>query len=275
MNNDIKLSIIIASWNTLEQTEECINSIIDLPEYSNSTEIIIIDNASADGTSEIIRSKYPQIKLICNNTNAGYAPACNQGLCESKGKYILLLGSDTVLLPGSLSKPLKYLEANPDVTGLGIKLKYPNGDLQSSCKKFPTLLNAFLIYSSLNKFNHKYDMRDFDYEKTIQIDQAATTYFMVRGDIMRKVGGFDEEYRILYNDVDLCQRIYKEGGKIYFYHEAEIYHHGSLSTSKADYRIRKIMYEDIYRYYIRNFGTRAIFLAYLLKLRLLMTRILK
>lgn len=267
MNNEKILSIIIATWNTRKQTEECINSILNLPEYSEKIEIILVDNGSEDGTSESVTEKYPEAKIIKNSFNKGYAPACNQGMLESTGKYILLLGSDTVLLPGSLSKPIDFLEGNPDIYGASVKLMYPDGTLQSSCKKFPTLYNALLVYLSLNRFNTEYDMRNFGYDKTIEVEQAATTYLMLRGDVFRRLGGFDERYRILYNDVDLCKRIYKEGGKIYFFHEAGIYHHGSLSTKKADNKLRKIMYEDIYRYYKNTYGIISILLVMVLAIR--------
>ena len=118
-------------------------------------------------------------------------------------------------------------------------------------------------------------MRDFGYDETFQVDQIATTVLMVRGDLIKKLKGFDESYRIMYNDVDLCKRIYAEGKKIMFIHDAEVYHHGSLSTSKADYKLRKIMYEDIYRYYRMNHGAKAYFLSPVLKTRLLFTKLFK
>lgn len=275
MNDNAELSVVIATWNSRKQTEECIHSIINLPEYSCSIEIIIIDNNSNDGTAGLIGKKFPQVKLIINEENIGYAPACNQGIRESSGKYILLLGSDTILKPGSLRKTIDYLDANPDVGAAGCKLLYPDGKLQGNCKKFPKLSNAFLTYTSLNRFNYEYDMRDFGYDETFQVDQIATTFLMVRGDLIKKLKGFNESYRIMYNDVNLCKRICAEGKKIMFIHDAEVYHHGSLSTNKADYKLRKIMYEDIYRYYRMNHGAKAYFLSPVLKTRLLFTKLFK
>ncbi|MFA7360678.1 MAG: glycosyltransferase family 2 protein [Candidatus Kapaibacterium sp.] len=275
MNDEIVLSVVIATWNTKKQTEECIQSIISLPEYSDNTEIILIDNASNDGTAESVKEKFPQVKLIINDENTGYAPACNKGISVSRGKYILLLGSDTILKPGSLKKTVEYLNKKPDAGAVGCKLMYPDGTLQGNCKRFPKLFNAFLTYTSLNRFNYDYDMRGFDYNETIQVEQIATTFLMVRGDLMKKLKGFDESYRIMYNDVDLCKRIYEEGKKIMFLHDAEVYHHGSLSTNKADYKLRKVMYEDIYRYYKKNHGAKASFLLPVLKIRLLSIKLFK
>lgn len=275
MNDDIVLSVVIATWNSKKQTEECIQSIVDLPEYSVNTEIILIDNDSKDGTAELVKLKYPQVKLIINDANIGYAPACNQGIQASSGKYVLLLGSDTILKPGCLKKTVEYLNKKPEVGAVGCKLLYPDGTLQGNCKRFPKLSNAFLIYTSLNRFNYDYDMRGFNYDETIQVEQIATTFLMVRGDLLRKLKGFDESYRIMYNDVDLCKRIYAERKKIMFLHDAEVYHHGSFSTNKADYKLRKVMYDDIYRYYKRNYGVKAFFLIPILKTRLVFTKLFK
>ncbi|MFA5010340.1 MAG: glycosyltransferase family 2 protein [Ignavibacteria bacterium] len=273
MNDNAELSVVIATWNSRKQTEECIQSIVNLPEYNGNVEIIIIDNNSNDGTAGLIGKKFPRVKIIINKENVGYAPACNHGIRESMGRYVLLLGSDTILKPGSLRKTIDFLDANPEAGAAGCRLLYPDGTLQGNCKKFPKLSNAFLTYTSLNRFNYEYDMRGFGYNKTIQVDQIATTFLMVRGDLLKKLKGFNESYRIMYNDVDLCKRISAEGKKVMFIHDAEVYHHGSLSTSKADYKLRKIMYDDIYRYYRLNHGSKAYFLSPVLKTRLLLTKL--
>ena len=275
MSNNKILSVVIVTWNTKEQTDECINSIISLPEFPEKIEIIVIDNNSGDGTDILLKEKYPFIHYTKNNYNAGYAPACNKGFENSSGKYVLLLGSDTELTDGCLYKCIDYLEKNQDTGAVGCKLLFPDGTLQGNCKKFPTLKNAFFTYLSLGRFNRDYDMAWFGYDRIMEVDQIATTFLMVRNDILRKLKGFDEQYRIMYNDVDLCKRIKELGYKIVFLNEAEAYHHGSFSTKKAGYKVRKIMYEDIYRYYSNNFGMKAVWLLPLLKFRLLMTVLFK
>ncbi len=269
------LSIIIVTWNTKQLIEDCIDSIISLPEYSEAFEIILIDNNSTDGTDKLVLEKYKTIKYIRNDINAGYAPAVNQGIKISNGNYILLLGSDTVLKNGSLSKCISFLDKNENAGAVGCRLVYPDGTLQSSCKKFPSFKNGFYTYLSLSKLNYDYDMHWFKYDETMKVDQIATTFLMVKEDILRKLKGFDERYRIMYNDVDLCYRIWKENKEIYFLHEAEIIHHGCSSTKKADYKVRRIMYEDIYRYYKSNFGSKSVLLLPVLKFRLLLTAMLK
>lgn len=269
------LSIIIVTWNTKQLIEDCIDSIISLPEYTDDFEIILIDNNSTDGTDKLVKGKYNKLIYIRNDSNKGYAPAVNQGINTSKGKYILLLGSDTVLKPGSLNTCISFLSNNSNAGAVGCKLVYPDGTLQSNCKRFPSFKNGFYTYLSLRKLNYDYDMQWFKYDVTMKVDQIATTFLMINGKVLRKLKGFDERYRIMYNDVDLCYRIRKSNMEIYFLPDAEIIHHGCSSTRKADYKVRRIMYEDIFRYYKSNFGNKSILLLPVLKIRLFLTSLFK
>lgn len=269
------LSIVIANWNTKELISQCVESIFIKTTKEISYEVIITDNGSTDGSLEYLRSLGDKIVLISNKTNLGYAKACNQGMKIAKGKYILLLGSDTIMHTGTLEKCIEYLEANNNAGAVGCKLLNTDGSVQNSCKKFPTLANAFNTYFSLGRLNREYDMADFDYNHTQQVEQIATTFLMTRNDLMKKTGYFDEAYRILYNDVDLCHRIYDAGYSIYFLHTCSITHYGSHSTKQADFKVRKIMYGDIYRYYKNYFGFKAKFLYPILVLRLIIVSSIK
>ena len=131
-------------------------------------------------------------------------------------------------------------------------------------------INGFYTYLSLDKLNRNYDMSWFNYDKTMEVEQISTTFLMVRTDLLKDIGGFNERYKILYNDVDLCKRIWDSGNKILFLHTAEVIHFGNQSTKNAGFRERKIMYSDIYRYYRKNFGMKAIFLVPILFVRLLL-----
>ncbi len=270
------ISIIIANWNTKELIEGCINSIYDTTPVSLlSYEIIVIDNASTDGSPEYLKTQTGRITLIQNKENLGYAKACNQGIKIARGKYILLLGSDTIMQKNTLSECVSYLETHNDSGAVACKLLNPDGTIQNSVKKFPKLKNAFYTYLSLDKMNREYDMSDFDYNSTCEVEQAAATYLMVRKDILENINYFDESYRILYNDVDLCSKIRLEGYKIYFLHTVSIIHYGSHSTKNADFALRKIMYSDIYRYYCRNFGFKAKLLYPILAFRLIVVSTIK
>lgn len=270
------LSIIIVNWNTKDLIRKCIESIFNTtPQDEVKYEVIVIDNGSSDGSLDYLTALGSKIVLVSNQTNRGYAAACNQGMERAAGKYILLLGSDTLMLESTLKECTAFLESDLHAGAVGCKLLNPDGSAQNSCKKFPTLKNAFFAYLSLDKLNRDYDMADFHYDRTISVDQIATTFLMIRTEVIKQVGMFDEAYRILYNDVDLCKRIKNNGWNIVFLHNCSIYHLGSHSTKQADFALRKKMYGDIYRYYCRNFGFKAKFLYPILVFRLIVVTTIK
>jgi hypothetical protein len=277
MPAEIILSIVIVNWNSRKETLKCLNSIHNISDYrilQNNSEIILVDNYSSDGSVIEIKQKYPDIILVENKINEGYAKAANQGMEITKGKYVLLLGNDTELKDGSLENCINFLDKNNQTGAVGAKLFFPDGGLQGNCKRFPTLKNAFYTYLSLDRLNQDYDMASFKYDEQLKVDQIATTFLMIRRNVLKLVNYFDSQYKILYNDVDLCKKIYNAGYNIYFLPEAVAFHHGSHSTRKAGFKVRKIMYEDIFRYYKNNFGFRAYFLLPVLIIRLLIVSIL-
>ncbi len=277
MQGDL-LTIVIATWNTKELTLKCLESIHSIADYSslkNKLEIIVIDNASNDGTAEVIKKRFDNVEVIVNAENFGYAIACNQGMTKADGKYILLLGSDTELTDGSLSECIEFLETHPKCGAVGCKLIYPDGRLQGNCKKFPTLMNGVFTYLSLDGLNKDYDMAWFNYDETIKVDQIATTFLMIRRSVLEEVEYFDEQYRILYNDVDLCKKIYGVGCEIWFLHTVTVIHEGSYSTNKAPAKVRKIMYQDVWRYYKNTFGFLAVILIPILFVRFILVSIFK
>ncbi|MCX7878924.1 MAG: glycosyltransferase, partial [Ignavibacteria bacterium] len=255
--------------------EGCVNSVLKhLKEELDNYEVIVIDNASRDGSLEWLKAQ-KNIRLIENKENLGYAVACNQGIKSATGKHLLFLGSDTLMQEGTITECLKFLNRNPQAAVVSCRLLNPDGTTQNSVKRFPELHNAIFTYLSLDFLNKKYDMAEFNYNRTTEVEQADGTFLMVRKNVINEIGGFDEQYKILYNDVDFCKRIRMKGHKIYFLHTCSIIHYGSRSTQKAGFRLRKIMYGDIYRYYRNNFGLKAKLLYPILVFRLLIVSTIK
>lgn len=272
------LSIVIVNWNHKELTGSCIRSVLDTCASEiekKEFEIIVIDNGSTDGSKEYLSIFSDSIRLIGNNSNTGYAPACNRGMREAKGNYVLLLGNDTIIMDEALQKCIRFLDENPDCGAVGCRLLNPDGTFQNNCKKFPKLRNGFFTYLSLDRLNKDYDMSSFEYDRTAEVEQISTTLLMIRKALLDEIGYFDKSYKILYNDVDLCKRIRQSGKKIYFLHTAEVIHYGSRSTKKAGFKERKIMYSDIYRYYRKNFGIAAVTLLPVLAIRLVLAAVSK
>jgi len=277
-DNNFILSVIIVNWNSKQTTLNCLDSVYKdrlFRENPSHSEIILTDNNSSDGSQEEFKKIFPSVNLILNKENCGYARACNQGIESAKGKYILLLGNDTVLNNDALYNMVRFMDNIPGCGAAGCRLVYPDGRLQGNCKKFPAFKNAFFTYLSLHRLNRDYDMLWFGYDKSVEVDQIATTFLMIKKEVTDKTGGFDEQYNLLYNDVDLCKRIWNAGYRIFFNHTVEIEHIGSHSTGKAGFKIRKIMYDDILRYYRNNFGFKAYLLIPVLYTRLLLVTLFK
>ena len=251
-----RVSIIITSWNTrtyLEQTLASIRSSV----VPGLAEVIVADNASADGSAQMVASAFPGVRLLRNTRNEGFARANNQGYGIAGGAFILLLGSDTLMRAGTLETMAEYLDAHPSAGAVSCRLLNPDGTPQLSCRRFPRLRDAAVTYLSLHRLARDYTYRDFDFSLTQEVEQPAATCLMIRRSVIETTGLFDERYSILYNDVDLCRRIRAAGWTIWYLGNAEIVHHGSASTNQATPAIRLEMYRNILRYFEADHGWAA------------------
>jgi O-antigen biosynthesis protein len=211
---------------------------------------------------------------IRNDRNTGYAHANNQGIRSARGRFVLLLGSDTVVRPDTAGVMARFLEVHPGAAAVACRLTNPDGSPQMSCRRFPRLRDAVATYLSLHMLARRYTMHGFDFHKTQEVDQPAATALMIRRTILDALQGFDERYTILYNDVDLCRRMRDAGGRIFFTGETELLHYGSSTTSTAPPAVRLEMYRNILHYFRRHHSVLAVvILAPILMIRLfLVTR---
>jgi GT2 family glycosyltransferase len=262
------VSVVIATWNTRELVCGALEA-LSRSVLSEPREVIVVDNGSGDGSAEAITARYPGTLLIRNAVNTGYAHANNQGIRAAKGRHILLLGSDTEVGPGTLAVLSGFLDARPEAAAVACRLVNPDGSPQMSCRRFPRLRDAVATYLSLHMLARRYTMHGFDFSATQEVDQPAATCLMFRRDVVTGLHGFDESYRILYNDVDLCKRLHDAGGRIFFTGDTEVLHYGSVTTRSAPPAVRMEMYRNILLYFRRNRGLLAYWvLAPLLSLRL-------
>jgi GT2 family glycosyltransferase len=266
----LAVSIVITNWNTRLLLDALLSS-IETTTSPDMVETIVVDNGSVDGSPAMIEEKYPWVQVVKNAMNRGYAGANNQGIGLARGRFVLLLGSDTVVHPGTVATLVTYLDTHPDVGAAGCRLLNPDLTPQASCKRFPTLRDGIVTYLSLHGLAQAYNMHDFDFYKTQFVDQPAGTCLLLRRPMLVELHGFDERYGLLYNDVDLCQRIKALGWNIAFVADTELKHHGSMSTRSAPAGVRLKMYQDILRYYRAHFGWPAYAaLAPILSVRLLL-----
>jgi len=232
------LSIIIITWNSEKFIEKCLKSIFDA-KGSIDLEVIVIDNASQDTTTKIIEKFKPGVRLICNQANLGYAKANNQGIEVSKGDYVLLLNPDVELKENCLKLMLDFMENHKDIDTLGPQLLNPDGSIQPSCREFPDFSILLWEFSGLsflfpkNRIFGRWRMEYFDFQSPREVDQPMGSCLLLRRKVIQKIGAFDEQFPIFFNDVDLCYRIKNSGGKLYFLPEAKASHYKGGSTQQA------------------------------------------
>lgn len=237
-----ELSIIIVSWNTRDLLRDCLLSIYRETK-AISFEIFVVDNASSDNTQVLVTKEFPQVKLIKNKENVGFARANNQAITESKAEYILLQNPDTVVLSGALDTMLDFMEKHPQVGVIGPKLLNADRTLQLSARSFPTLRTAFFesfyLYKLFphNKIIGKYYMSHWDHNDTRQVDWISGACLMARRKAIEEVGLLDEQFFMFSEEVDWCFRIRKAGWKVYFLPQAQVIHFRAKSVEPRSSRI--------------------------------------
>jgi len=248
----MKLSIIILSYNTKDLTSQCIQSIIEnyRKELENGeTEIIVVDNASSDGSQSAISNiKYQisNIKIIENKENVGFAKGCNIGAKKSKGKYILFLNSDTETLDRGFLKMTEFLDANSTIGILGGKLLNPDSSPQPSAGKFYTLFNLFLMLAGIEVF-----LGIRKSPKTIsKVDWVSGGCMMIKKSLFEKLSGFDENFFMYIEDMEMCFRADRLGSATYFYRDVKVVHK-ALGSSSRDFAIINI-YKGILYFYAKH-----------------------
>ena len=231
---EVKLSIIILNWNTKELIKECLQSLPKKREY----EVIVVDNGSIDGSKEYLR-RLKSIKLIDNKKNFGFAKGNNQGIEKAKGEYILLLNSDTVVKKGSLEKLVRYLDQNKNVAAVSPLLLNKDGSKQIDYyMRFPSALRVLLYHNLLlRSLIMKSPFRSLvvsePEDKPFSVDQLPGAALMTRKEVFKKVGGLDEDYHFLFEDVDWSYRVKEEGlGELIVLPQAKIVHLGGASWKK-------------------------------------------
>ncbi|MBU1127144.1 MAG: glycosyltransferase family 2 protein [Patescibacteria group bacterium] len=215
------LSIIIPSYNTKDLLKKCLDSVRQLAD-----EIIVVDNGSIDGSAKMIDASFPNVVLIENTQNLGFAKAINKGVKKASGKFVFLLNSDTVVRKDALAKAFGFLARNPDsIIGLG--LVNPDGSIQSSVYHFPTIWRAikefwFGIENSYQKYTPKG-------EDAKRVDAVTGAAMIVSKDVFEKLNGFDEKYFFYFEDLDFCRKASKKGISVYYLPFAKILHHHGAS----------------------------------------------
>lgn len=236
----IKLSIIIVNFNVKAFLQNCLLSVRKALEKIPS-EIIVVDNASDDGSVEIIKKNFPDVKIIELSENLGFSKANNIGLKIAKGEYICLLNPDTIVEEDTLNTMIRFMESHPEAGMAGCKILNPDGTFQLACRRsFPTPWVAFTKIFGLSalfpksKLFARYNLTYLDENQTYEVDAISGSFMFLRKDVYEKVGGLDESFFMYGEDLDWCFRIKKAGFKIYYVHSTKIIHFKGESTKRSN-----------------------------------------
>ncbi len=225
----IDVSIIIVSYNVKDLLVKCIDSVNTFCKIK--FEIIVIDNNSSDGSSEAVKSKYPEIVIIKNDFNAGFPAANNQGFRIANGKYIFMLNPDTEIIDDSISKLISCIDGEPKIAAIGPKLLNPDNSLQFSAWRFPSITYIFAEMCYFDKFSKSKYYFDMDFNKPFVVDSLSGAALMFRKESLSNIGFLDENLFWI-EDVDFCYRIKKAGFKTLYFPQAHIIHYIGQSAKK-------------------------------------------
>ncbi len=275
----IDLSIIIVNYNVKEFLQNLIHSIEKAIE-NLSAEIIVVDNASTDGSIELLKSKFPFINLIENKTNLGFGKANNIGLQLSKGKYIAMINPDAIVSEDTFTKLINFFKENPDAGLATPKILNPDGTLQLGCRRsFPGPWTSFCRVTGLSglfpksKIFARYNLTYLPENQTFEVDAISGSFMVMKRGVYEKVGGFDEQFFMYGEDLDLCYRIQKAGYKVFYVHTAQAIHYKGESTKRSDIDEVRIFY-DAMRVFVKKHLATSLLVSIILRLAINMRELM-
>jgi GT2 family glycosyltransferase len=249
------LSIIIVSYNGREHLRKCLQSLA-AHGPGGEHEVIVVDNASQDGSAAMAAAEFPQARLLPLAKNVGFAAGANRGIKEAGGEAIVLLNPDSEIKEDVFGPMLAYLRGNPDIGILAPKLLDEDGSLQLSCRRFPTfsvaLFNRYSLLTRLlprNRFSARYLLTDWDHSAIAAVDWVSGACLMARRSLFEEIGPLDEGYFMYIEDVDLCQRAHRAGYKVVYFPEAAVTHHIGRSSHTLPSRSIVERHRSMWHYY--------------------------
>jgi GT2 family glycosyltransferase len=253
------LSIVLVNWNTKDLLLRCLQTIQE-DTRSLSTEIIVVDNASSDGSVSAVRQQFPSVRIVENETNQGFARANNIGIGLAHGNYVCLINSDVELIPECLPRMFHYMEDHRKIGILGPRVLNSDLTLQPSCKNAPTLWTTFCRAAGLDtllpnsEFFASEQMVLRNLNRIRAVDIVSGCFWMVRAKALSQVGGLDETYFMYSEDKDWCVRFWKAGWQVVYFPEAQAIHFGGSSSSSDPLRFSVEMCRANLQYWKKHHG---------------------
>ncbi len=258
----LELSIVIICWNDLKVISDSVSSIF-AHTRKTSFEVIVSDNGSTDGSPEHLERHFPKVRLIRNAANLGFAKGNNVGIRASRGEFVLILNPDTIIHEGALDRWVDFANRHPKAGGFGCRVLNADGSYQATARPFPTVmrdlsiaLNARFLGRLSRRFSDAYEGWRGDTER--EVDWQSGCCVMFRSEILRQLGGFDEQFFYTNEETDLCFRIRQAGYPILFTPEAVITHLQGQSVKRSPLRFHIEAFKNRYRYFYKHYGTKAV-----------------
>jgi N-acetylglucosaminyl-diphospho-decaprenol L-rhamnosyltransferase len=246
-------SVVVVNWNVRDLLRRCLSSILEIGDWrlevespgsnlqppTSNLQIIVVDNASTDGSVEMLRAEFSAVQVIANEENRGFTAANNQGLAIARGRHLLLLNPDTEVVGDALATMTSYLDDHPEVGALGPQLHYPDGSLQSSRRCFPTFATALLESTIIqewwpdNRILRRYYLADTPDDAIQPVDWLVGACLLVRREVYEQVGGLDEGFFMYSEEMDWCKRIKDAGWQIVYLPTATVIHHEGKSSEQV------------------------------------------
>ncbi|MBS3936161.1 MAG: glycosyltransferase family 2 protein [Sulfuritalea sp.] len=268
----MQLTVVLVNYNTGHLLPRMFSA-LERAAAGVEMECILVDNASRDGSVDLLRREYAHHRLLANAANIGFARANNQALPAARGKYVLLLNTDAFVEPGTLKETLAFMDSRADCGILGVRLSGRDGSLQPSCRYFPTPLNVFLTKTGLGRFFPWVRMADdlrWDHASIRACDWVPGCYFLIRREVIEQVGLLDPRFFLYFEEVDYCRRAKQAGWKVVFYPHTTVVHLGGESArsdsdlTRDGQQISALQIESEILYFRKHYGCAGLFGHFLL-----------
>jgi GT2 family glycosyltransferase len=258
-SNPIEISVVIVGWNAKHYLELCLDSLVKAPPRRNM-EVLVVDNASSDGSAEMIEAKYPWVKLIKSGENLGFAKGNNVAIRRATGRYIALVNPDVIVFPGCLDALADFLDKNPKVGNVGPRVLNPDMSMQSTCRRFPSLWNNFCSATRLESafkgipFFAGEHMFYFAHDRTLAVDVLVGCFSMIRRETFDQVGLLDEGLFMYGDDVDWCRRARNGGWEIVFHPDGQAIHDRGKITAPYPVRFAVAQQRSVLYYWKKHYS---------------------
>jgi len=262
---EVLLTVQIVNWNAREPLRAALRSILSHPPRF-PYEIVVLDNASSDGSVQMLEKEFPEVRLLVSEQNLGFSRGHNLAARAAQGKYLFILNPDTEVIPPALELLVDYAEQHPEVAIIGPKILNPDGSLQYSCRRFPNPTAALFRNTPLGKlfpnnpYTREYLMTDWDHNSIREVDWVSGAALFIRRAVYEQLSGFDERFFMYCEDTDLCYRAWQAGYMVVYYPEPKIVHAIGRSTDLVANKMIITFHKSMYLFYKKHYARRTFLL---------------